>query len=138
MAKRRFNQDENMADIAAYAATPIEKPAEPVVANEVVEEQPSTLKRSSLAEGKSNPQPSTKLGRPKKTRKIEGGAPVTVFFDQETKSKLMLAKVAHKIEMKDLIAGATLLFLDKHYSNGQLSEAGQRELESALEKFYGE
>lgn len=84
------------------------------------------------------PQSSTKLGRPKKTRKIEGGAPVTVFFDQETKSKLALAKVTHKIEMKDLIAGATLLFLDKHYSNGQLSEAGQRELESALEKFYGE
>ena len=80
----------------------------------------------------------TKTGRPKKTRKIEGGAPVTVFFDQETKSKLALAKVAHKIELKDLIAGATLLFLDKHYSNGQLSEAGQRELESALEKFYGE
>lgn len=80
----------------------------------------------------------TKTGRPKKARKIEGGAPVTVFFDQETKSKLALAKVAHKIELKDLIAGATLLFLDKHYSNGQLSEAGQRELESALEKFYGE
>lgn len=80
----------------------------------------------------------TKTGRPKKTRKIEGGAPVTVFFDQDTKSKLMLTKVAHKIEMKDLIVGATLLFLDKYYDNGQLSKAGQRELEKALERFYGE
>lgn len=127
--KRNFNQDENMADIAAYAATPMEKPATPVVVNE---ETPTnseiTTQNSELK----------KTGRPKKTRKIEGGAPVTVFFDQETKSKLALAKVAHKIELKDLIAGATLLFLDKHYSNGQLSEAGQRELESALEKFYGE
>lgn len=127
--KRNFNQDENMADIAAYAATPMEKPATPVAVNE---ETPTnseiTTQNSELK----------KTGRPKKTRKIEGGAPVTVFFDQETKSKLALAKVAHKIELKDLIAGATLLFLDKHYSNGQLSEAGQRELESALEKFYGE
>lgn len=129
MAKRRFNQDENMADIAAYAATPIEKPETPVVASE--DASTNSELRIQNSELK-------KLGRPKKTRKIEGGAPVTVFFDQETKSKLMLAKVAHKIEMKDLIAGATLLFLDKHYSNGQLSEAGQRELESALEKFYGE
>ena len=129
MAKRRFNQDENMADIAAYAATPIEKPATPVAVNEETPTNSEIITQNSELK---------KTGRPKKTRKIEGGAPVTVFFDQETKSKLMLAKVAHKIEMKDLIAGATLLFLDKHYSNGKLSEAGQRELESALEKFYGE
>lgn len=129
MAKRRFNQDENMADIAAYAATPMEKPTTPVAVNEETPANSEIITQNSELK---------KTGRPKKTRKIEGGAPVTVFFDQETKSKLMLAKVAHKIEMKDLIAGATLLFLDKHYSNGQLSEAGQRELESALEKFYGE
>ena len=128
MAKRRFNQDENMADIAAYAATPIEKPATPVSVNEVVEEQPSTL----------NPQPSTKTGRPKKTRKIEGGAPVTVFFDQDTKSKLVLTKVSHRIEMKDLIFGATLMFLDKYYDNGVLSATGLRELEKTLKNFYGE
>ena len=78
-----------------------------------------------------------KMGRPKKTRKIEGGAPVTVFFDQETKSKLMLAKIAHKIEMKDLITGATLMFLEKYYNDGQISLAGQDELEKALDKFYG-
>ena len=129
MAKRRFNQDENMADIAAYAAAPMEKPATPVAVNEEAPTNSEIITQNSELK---------KTGRPKKTRKIEGGAPVTVFFDQETKSKLALAKVAHKIEMKDLIAGATLLFLDKHYSNGQLSEAGQRELESALEKFYGE
>lgn len=79
-----------------------------------------------------------KMGRPKKVRKIENGAPVTVFFDQDTKSKLMLTKVVHKIEMKDLIFGATLIFLNKYYDNGQLSEAGQRELEKALKNFYGE
>ena len=106
-------------------------------------EQPKTsINTSAKTEGSSRSgdggERGQKIGRPKKTRKIEGGAPVTVFFDQETKSKLALAKVAHKIELKDLIAGATLLFLDKHYSNGQLSEDGQRELESALEKFYGE
>lgn len=83
------------------------------------------------------PQSSTKLGRPKKTRKIEGGAPVTVFFDQETKSKLMLAKVAHKIEMKDLIVGATYMFLEKYYQDGQISLVGQDELEKALDRFYG-
>ena len=128
MAKRRFNQDENMADIAAYAATPIEKPETPVVANEDTSTNSElTIQNSELK----------KLGRPKKTRKIEGGAPVTVFFDQETKSKLMLAKVAHKIEMKDLIVGATYMFLEKYYHDGQISLAGQDELEKALDRFYG-
>lgn len=128
MAKRRFNQDENMADIAAYAATPIEKPAEADAVRDVTDEQ-LTARSSQLA--------APKLGRPKKTRKIEGGAPVTVFFDQETKSKLMLAKVAHKIEMKDLIAGATYMFLEKYYHDGQISLVGQEELEKALDRFYG-
>lgn len=85
----------------------------------------------------SSPAPQ-KTGRPKKSRKIEGGSPVTVFFDQDTKSKLVLTKVAHKIEMKDLIFGATLLFLDKYYENGQLSESGQRALEDKFKDFFGE
>lgn len=80
----------------------------------------------------------TKTGRPKKVRKIEGGAPVTVFFDQDTKSKLVLTKVSHRIEMKDLIFGATLMFLDKYYDNGVLSATGLRELEKTLKNFYGE
>lgn len=80
----------------------------------------------------------TKTGRPKKARKIEGGSPVTVFFDQDTKSKLVLTKVSHRIEMKDLIFGATLMFLDKYYDNGELSAAGLRELEKTLKNFYGE
>ena len=126
MAKKRFNQDEIMADVAAYASAPIEKPAAPTE-DIVAEDQSSTI----------NTQSSTKMGRPKKTRKIEGGAPVTVFFDQETKSKLMLAKIAHKIEMKDLITGATLMFLEKYYHDGQISLVGQDELEKALDKFYG-
>ena len=125
MAVKRFNQEEIMADVAAYASAPIEKPAEQgPIQKQVV---------SSLQEE----QPASKMGRPKKTRKIEGGAPVTVFFDQETKSKLMLAKVAHKIEMKDLIVGATYMFLEKYYRDGRISEIGQDELESALDRFYG-
>lgn len=80
----------------------------------------------------------TKTGRPKKARKIEGGAPVTVFFDQDTKSKLVLTKVSHRIEMKDLIFGATLMFLDKYYDNGELSAKGLQELENTLKNFYGE
>lgn len=80
----------------------------------------------------------TKTGRPKKARKIEGGAPVTVFFDQDTKSKLVLTKVSHRIEMKDLIFGATLMFLDKYYDNGELSAKGLQELEKTLKNFYGE
>lgn len=80
----------------------------------------------------------TKTGRPKKVRKIEGGAPVTVFFDQDTKSKLVLTKVSHRIEMKDLIFGATLMFLDKYYDNGELSAKGLQELEKTLKNFYGE
>ena len=116
-----------MADVAAFAAAPIEKPAAPT-ANEVAEEQLS-IHNSQLT--------TPKMGRPKKTRKIEGGAPVTVFFDQETKSKLMLAKIAHKIEMKDLIVGATCMFLEKYYNDGQISLVGQDELEKALDKFYG-
>lgn len=79
-----------------------------------------------------------KMGRPKKTRKIEGGAQVSLFFDQETKMKMMMTKLNHKIEMKDLILGATILFLDKYYENGELSERGQRELEKVLDKVYGE
>lgn len=128
MAKRRFNQDENMADIAAYAATPMEKPATPVAVNEETPTNSEIITQNSELK---------KTGRPKKTRKIEGGAPVTVFFDQETKSKLMLAKVAHKIEMKDLIAGATYMFLEKYYHDGQISLVGQDELEKALDRFYG-
>lgn len=80
----------------------------------------------------------SKTGRPKKARKIEGGAPVTVFFDQDTKSKLVLTKVSHRIEMKDLIFGATLMFLDKYYDNGELSAKGLQELEKTLKNFYGE
>lgn len=80
----------------------------------------------------------SKMGRPKKTRKIEGGAQVSLFFDQDTKMKMMMAKLNHKIEMKDLILGATILFLDKYYENGELSERGQRELEKVLDKVYGE
>lgn len=102
------------------------------------QEQPSIIAQPSNTDKESIGSSKTKIGRPKKSRKIEGGAPVTVFFDQDTKSKLMLTKVAHKIEMKDLIVGATLLFLGKYYDNGQLSKAGQRELEKALERFYGE
>ena len=125
MAVKRFNQEEIMADVAAYASAPIEKPA----AQEPIQHSTLNIQQES--------QPSTKMGRPKKTRKIEGGAPVTVFFDQETKSKLMLAKVAHKIEMKDLIVGATYMFLEKYYRDGRISEIGQDELESALDRFYG-
>lgn len=87
----------------------------------------------------SNTSPATtKTGRPKKARKIEGGSPVTVFFDQDTKSKLVLTKVSHRIEMKDLIFGATLMFLDKYYDNGELSAKGLQELERTLKNFYGE
>ena len=128
MAVKRFNQVDIMADVAAYAASPIEKPAAPTETNEEVyaDSEPATQNSESK-----------KMGRPKKTRKIEGGAPVTVFFDQETKSKLMLTKIAHKIEMKDLIVGATYMFLEKYYHDGLISLEGQDELEKALDKFYG-
>jgi hypothetical protein len=98
-----------------------QKPATPVNSE-------STIQNSELK----------KMGRPKKTRKIEGGAQVSLFFDQDTKMKMMMAKLNHKIEMKDLILGATILFLDKYYENGELSERGQRELEKVLDKVYGE
>ena len=49
----------------------------------------------------------------------------------------MLAKVANKIEMKDLIAEATYMFLEKYYHDGQISLIGQEELEKALDRFYG-
>ena len=128
MAKKRFNQDEIMADVAAFAAAPIEKPAAPTaVIEDATANSEFRIQNSELK----------KMGRPKKTRKIDGGAPVTVFFDQETKSKLMLAKIAHKIEMKDLILGATCMFLEKYYQEGQISLVGQDELEKALDKFYG-
>lgn len=99
--------------------------------------EPQKIETQTTTITESSPAPQ-KTGRPKKSRKIEGGSPVTVFFDQETKSKLVLTKVAHKIEMKDLIFGATLLFLDKYYENGQLSEAGQRALEDKFKDFFGE
>ena len=126
MANDKINMAAFVQDIRDRQA--LDKPEQPkqTVKEEPIP-QPSTL----------NPQPS-KMGRPKKTRKIEGGAQVSLFFDQDTKMKMMMAKLNHKIEMKDLILGATILFLDKYYENGELSDRGQRELEKVLDKVYGE
>ena len=126
MANDKINMAAFVQDIRdRQALDKQEQPKQTV--KEVPTPQPSTL----------NSQPS-KMGRPKKTRKIEGGAQVSLFFDQDTKMKMMMAKLNHKIEMKDLILGATILFLDKYYENGELSERGQRELEKVLDKVYGE
>lgn len=126
MANDKLDMSGFVKDIRERQA--LDKPEPKQTVKEEPIPQPSTL----------NPQPSTKLGRPKKTRKIEGGAQVSLFFDQETKMKMMMTKLNHKIEMKDLILGATILFLDKYYENGELSERGQRELEKILDKVYGE
>lgn len=126
MANDKINMAAFVQDIRDRQA--LDKPEQPKQAvKQEPTPQPSTL----------NSQPS-KMGRPKKTRKIEGGAQVSLFFDQDTKMKMMMAKLNHKIEMKDLILGATILFLDKYYENGELSERGQRELEKVLDKVYGE
>lgn len=98
--------------------------------NEPVKDVPET-------KVKNEPIPS-KMGRPKKNRKIEDGAPMSVIFDQETKKKMVMTKHAHKIEMKDLIVGATILFLDKHYENGELSAKGIKSLEKVLDRLYGD
>lgn len=125
MANDKLDMSGFVKDIRERQA--LDKPEPKHTVKEEPTPQPSTL----------NSQPS-KMGRPKKTRKIEGGAQVSLFFDQDTKMKMMMAKLNHKIEMKDLILGATILFLDKYYENGELSERGQRELEKVLDKVYGE
>ena len=126
MATKRFNQVGNIEDIAAFAATPMEKPAvqEPI--------QHSTLNIQQES------QPSTKMGRPKKVRKIVDGAPMSMMFSNDLKKKMAMVKFNQKIEMKDLIAGATVIFLDRYYRDGSLTEEGQMILEEALVKFYGE
>ena len=126
MATKRFNQVGNIEDIAAFAATPMEKPAaqEPI--------QPSTLNIQQES------QPSTKMGRPKKARKIVDGAPMSMMFSNDLKKQMAMVKFNQKVEMKDLIAGATVIFLDRYYRDGSLTEEGQMILEEALVKFYGE
>lgn len=128
MATKRFNQVGNIEDIAAFAATPMEKPAAPVVVNEAADGLTTQ-----------NSQPATaKIGRPKKARKIVDGAPMSMMFSNDLKKKMAMVKFNQKIEMKDLIAGATVIFLDRYYRDGSLTEEGQMILEEALVKFYGE
>ncbi len=119
----RFNQEEMFADVATFIESAPEQPKPAAPRNSELKTQNSELKR---------------MGRPKKARKIEGGAQVSLFFDHDTKMKMMMTKLNHKIEMKDLILGATIMFLEKYYDNGMLSERGQRELERVLDKLYGE
>ena len=135
MANDKINMAAFVQDIRDRQA--LDKPEPKQTVKEEPITQPSNGVRWPKGKATLNSQPS-KMGRPKKTRKIEGGAQVSLFFDQETKMKMMMTKLNHKIEMKDLILGATILFLDKYYENGELSERGQRELEKVLDKVYGE
>ena len=129
MAKKRFNQDEIMADVAAFASAPIEKPAAPsAVIEDVTTNSEFRIQNSELK----------KMGRPKKVRKIVDGAPMSMMFSNDLKKKMAMVKFNQKIEMKDLIAGATVIFLDRYYRDGSLTEEGQMILEEALVKFYGE
>lgn len=127
MAKKRFNQEEIVADIAAYVESPIERPT-----------QPSSIEHSAhypeLTAHNSEPK---SMGRPKKTRRVIDGAPMSIFFTNELKKKLESVKFYQKIDMKELIAGSTVIFLEKYYENGVLSDTGQAALERALKKFYG-
>lgn len=125
-AKDRFNQSENMSDVANFIETPNEKPAMPT--NETP--QPPIIKVEKEVE-KAGP------GRPKTIKKLERPKPMNVYFDMGTHKELGMIKLEHNFEMKDVAYIAIRKFLEEYSVNGRLNEQGIAYLQEKIREING-